>query len=485
MRKYRWLVFAPIVLGLCVGFMGTAVTSIIYMAKDYNAYNTVYTFFNVSKELQLALTQLPIGKLWLLRILNVSHVLFVLCSIFYALRFSDLFSRGTVRWLHIVCITLAVFQAFFLDPGIIIWLYMRKIGIFYHVFVFRSAYRVATAVLRITSVAEILGAAVLLVIEFFRTPRSERASTGLVSLLFSGLSLVYLFLFSWLPAQVLWLSRVANYVGFDSLPVYKPTQLNTYTPLASVFLLICLCLVTWYYLWKNARERRYDQAFRSKVNAVDTVSRVFCHYLKNELLAQQAELKLLSYKIDPGAQGDIAGIIARNDEIYQRLSTVRDTMRQQRISLEPLDLPPIMLEVCEQMALGSQILYTQHLPGGPVYVQADPYQMREMLECLVRNALEAECADAARRRIHINISLLRRYISITIGNNGPRIDRALRDEIFDPFFTTKSPSKNWGLGLSLCKNIVTLHHGRIWVDEQTEAGEIMTTFHIILPVVRN
>ena len=220
-------------------------------------------------------------------------------------------------------------------------------------------------------------------------------------------------------------------------------------------------------------------------NTVDTVSRVFCHYLKNELLAQQAELKLLSYKIDPSAHGDIAGIIARNEEIYQRLSTVRDTMRQQRISREPLDLPAIMRDVCERLALGSQIQYTQHLPGGTVYVQAAPYQMREMLECLVRNALEVECADPASRRIHINISLLRRYISITIGNNGPRIDRALRDEIFDPFFTTKSPSKNWGRGLSLCKNIVTLHHGRSWVDEQPEAGEIMTTFHIFLPVVRS
>jgi len=485
MRKYRRLVSALIVIGLCIGFVGTVSSSIIYMAKDYNAYNTVYTFFNVTKALQMELTRLPISKFWLLRILTLSHVVYVLFSALFALRFSDLLPRGKVRFLRGACLTLAMLQAVFLDPGVIFGLYMHSNGLLFDVFLFRTFYRVISAVLRFTSIAEILGAGVLTVIEFFRTPRSERASTGLVALMFSGLSLVYIYLFSWLPAQALWLSRVAKYVGYESLPVYKPTQLNTYAPLASILLIVCFCLVTWYNLWKNARDRRYDQAFRSKVNAVDTVSRVFCHYLKNELLAQQAELKLLSYKISPSEQADIAGIIARNDEIYQRLSAVRDTMRQQRISLAPHDLPAIIREVYEQMALGSQVALTQHLPDATVYVNANPYQIREVLECLINNALEADYPDPSKRRIRINISMLRRYISISIGNNGPRIDRNMRNAIFDPFFTTKSPSKNWGLGLSLCKNIVILHRGRIWVDEQLDAGEIMTTFHIILPVVRS
>ena len=243
--------------------------------------------------------------------------------------------------------------------------------------------------------------------------------------------------------------------------------------------------MTWYNLWKNARNRRFDQVFRSKVDAVDTVSRVFCHYLKNELLSQQAELKLLSMKVDSPAQTELADIIARNDEIYQRLSGVRDTMRQQRITLAPHELPTFIREVYEQMELGDQVILTQHLPEGPVYVNANPYQIRELLECLIRNALEADYPDPAKRRIRIHINRLRRYLRITISNNGPRIDRDLRDAIFEPFFSTKSPSKNWGLGLSLCKNIVILHRGRIWVDEQMEAGEIVTCFHIILPVAHN
>lgn len=485
MRKFKRLSFALIVIGLCLGFVGTTVSSIIYMAKDYNAYNTVYTFFNVSKALRMELTRLPIEKFWILRLLNLSHVAYVLFSAFFALRFSDLLSRGTKRLLRGLCLALALVQTVFLDPGVIIWLYMYQNGIFFSVFTFRAFYRILRVMLRVTGIVEIAGAGGLLVIEVFRTPRSERASTGLVALLFNGLSLVYIYLFSWLPAQALWLSRVAKYVGYESLPVYKPTQLNAYAPLVSVFLIVCFCLVTWYNLWKNARDRRFDQVFRSKVDAVDTVSRVFCHYLKNELLSQQAELKLLSLKIDPLAQAELTGIIARNDEIYQRLSGVRDTMRQQRITLAPHDLPTFISEVYEQMELGSQVTLTQHLPEGPVYVNANPYQIRELLECLIRNALEAEYPDPDKQRIRINISLLRRYLSITISNNGPRIGRELREAIFDPFFSTKSPGKNWGLGLSLCKNIVILHRGRIWVDEQMDAGEVFTCFHIILPVMHN
>ncbi len=48
---------------------------------------------------------------------------------------------------------------------------------------------------------------------------------------------------------------------------------------------------------------------------------------------------------------------------------------------------------------------------------------------------------------------------------------------------TKNTQQNWGLGLSLCRNIITLHHGQIWVDEHTESGITWTDFYILLRTV--
>ena len=52
------------------------------------------------------------------------------------------------------------------------------------------------------------------------------------------------------------------------------------------------------------------------------------------------------------------------------------------------------------------------------------------------------------------------------------------------FFSTKPTRQNWGLGLALCRNTVTLHKGRIRMDEQIIAGYVTTSFHILLPLAR-
>ena len=66
-----------------------------------------------------------------------------------------------------------------------------------------------------------------------------------------------------------------------------------------------------------------------------------------------------------------------------------------------------------------------------------------------------------------------------VTDNGVGIDEALVARIFDPFFTTKKEGKGSGLGLSIVKNIVEGHGGRVTVESRVGEG---TTFRISLPV---
>jgi signal transduction histidine kinase len=50
------------------------------------------------------------------------------------------------------------------------------------------------------------------------------------------------------------------------------------------------------------------------------------------------------------------------------------------------------------------------------------------------------------------------------------------DHIFDPFFTTKS--HGMGLGLSICRNIIEAHGGRLSVSRAASGG---SAFQIVLP----
>jgi signal transduction histidine kinase len=49
--------------------------------------------------------------------------------------------------------------------------------------------------------------------------------------------------------------------------------------------------------------------------------------------------------------------------------------------------------------------------------------------------------------------------------------------VFEPFFTTKS--HGLGLGLSVCRSIITAHGGRLWATSELGQG---ATFHFTLPV---
>ena len=65
-------------------------------------------------------------------------------------------------------------------------------------------------------------------------------------------------------------------------------------------------------------------------------------------------------------------------------------------------------------------------------------------------------------------------------NNGPGIPPELLDKIFDPFFRANASKKvkGFGIGLSLVKRIIQLHHGEIVVESMPN---LATIFHLRLP----
>ena len=78
--------------------------------------------------------------------------------------------------------------------------------------------------------------------------------------------------------------------------------------------------------------------------------------------------------------------------------------------------------------------------------------------------------------VEISAQPVREGISLVVSDNGEGMLPEVTERIFVPFFTTK-PSGS-GIGLSLCKQIITLHNGRIQVQSQPGKG---SKFTIILP----
>lgn len=72
----------------------------------------------------------------------------------------------------------------------------------------------------------------------------------------------------------------------------------------------------------------------------------------------------------------------------------------------------------------------------------------------------------------------RLFILVSIEDNGPGIPADIQELIFEPFFTTKKSGEGAGLGLHVCKQIVSLHGGEITVNSR----EGSTIFSVVLPL---
>jgi nitrogen fixation/metabolism regulation signal transduction histidine kinase len=97
-------------------------------------------------------------------------------------------------------------------------------------------------------------------------------------------------------------------------------------------------------------------------------------------------------------------------------------------------------------------------------VSADRALLDQVLLNLVRNALHAiEDVDNPQLELRGQLSFGR--VVITVKDNGSGIDAETIDQIFVPFFTTKRDGS--GIGLSLCRQIITAHGGEVAVESDT------------------
>ena len=93
---------------------------------------------------------------------------------------------------------------------------------------------------------------------------------------------------------------------------------------------------------------------------------------------------------------------------------------------------------------------------------------------LIRNALQAM---EYRGALRLSVRRDGDRVVAAVADTGPGIPEAVRGRVFEPFFTTKSTGEGIGLGLDVCRAIVSAYGGEI--DFVT--GPAGTTFRVLLP----
>jgi signal transduction histidine kinase len=99
----------------------------------------------------------------------------------------------------------------------------------------------------------------------------------------------------------------------------------------------------------------------------------------------------------------------------------------------------------------------------------DPDQLRQAVDNLLRNALEATPAGG---QVRVEVRSTGKGHSIEVRDTGAGIDPDALSRIFDLYFTTKP--QGTGIGLAVSQQIVTAHEGTIEVESKLGAGTRMT-----------
>ncbi|NDD68013.1 MAG: HAMP domain-containing protein [Synechococcaceae bacterium WB9_4xC_028] len=164
------------------------------------------------------------------------------------------------------------------------------------------------------------------------------------------------------------------------------------------------------------------------------------------------------------------------------LEIARDDAGRLQLQCQPLDPSDLLASLFERLqptSAGRLRLHPTDLPQ-PLEVNADPDRLSQCLTNLVENALKYT-QDGGR----ISLTMLHRtsqWLQISVCDSGPGIPEEEQQRIFQDRVRlpqTSGGTSGFGVGLSVCRRIVEVHGGKIWVVSEPSEG---ACFFFTVPV---
>ena len=165
---------------------------------------------------------------------------------------------------------------------------------------------------------------------------------------------------------------------------------------------------------------------------------------------------------------DIVDQDKRAGEVIHRL---RLLLKKGEVEQQPLDVNNAVQEVLKlirgDLANQGVTTLTKLGPALPT-VKGDRVQLQQVLLNLVMNACDAMNGNApADRQIVVSTELSRWRRRPLFGfRPWPGVAAGELEKVFEPFFTSKA--HGLGLGLSVCRSIITAHGGKLWAANNPE-----------------
>jgi two-component system sensor histidine kinase BarA len=237
----------------------------------------------------------------------------------------------------------------------------------------------------------------------------------------------------------------------------------------------------------NAKLQELD---RRKSFFVSTAS----HELRTPLTSMKVHLANVRDGIDGAVTDDQRRSLARVEANLTRLQGLIDElldlstieMGQTSLRLEPVALGNVIAKAVEDLhplASERRVRIVITLPSSDLPIMyADPNKLHQIILNLLHNAIKFSPPHST---VNIEITSLRnREIQISVRDVGPGLTPEEIEKVFQPFYraaATPKQAKGAGLGLTIAKLLVELHHSRLQVE--TTPGEGSCFYFALQPAV--
>jgi signal transduction histidine kinase len=235
-------------------------------------------------------------------------------------------------------------------------------------------------------------------------------------------------------------------------------------------------------LWELRRSDQMKSTFLSLIS----------HELRTPLASIKGSIHLLNQLAPPEMRekaNRLFAILHRNSDRLTRLvNNILDVMDLESENLtlyrKRTDLHDLIVRVAkrfETSEVEKNIHWGVDLKAPRTELYVDEGRFGQVVEHLVENAVKFAPDGGS---IHIETGSVQGEWVLSVANSGREIDPELRERVFTRFYqvdgTLTRDCGGSGLGLYLCKEIVRLHGGRIWVDPDFKGG---TCLKVSLPEV--